>query len=109
LNGPKGVAVDAAGDIFIADTGDGRVVEVAANGTQRSDRGLRTSNSPQGLAVDGAGDLFIADNNLNEVVEVPAWLRQQRACQSHRAQPFGPSSQPSWAWRSMGQGDLFIG
>ena len=34
LNGPVGVAVDSAGDLFVADTGDNRVIEVAvANGT----------------------------------------------------------------------------
>ncbi len=70
---PNGVAVDAAGDIFIADGGsgyDGEIVEVPASGTPTTvGSGL---DYPQGLAVDGAGDLFIADNNLNEVVEVPA-------------------------------------
>ncbi len=70
LNSPKGVAVDAAGNIFIADNNNQRVVEVAADGTQTIvGSGLQY---PQGLVVDGAGNLFIADNNLNEVVEVPA-------------------------------------
>ena len=62
--------MDAAGDIFIADNGNQRVVKVPAVGTPTTvGVGLMF---PQGLAVDGAGDLFIADNNLNEVVEVPA-------------------------------------
>ena len=65
LSGPKGVAVDAAGDIFIADTGNGRVVEAeagGANGYQTVGTGLV---SPKALAIDGAGDLFIADPGLN--------------------------------------------
>jgi hypothetical protein len=70
LNQAKGLAVDASGDVFIADTGNQRVVEVAANGT------LTTIGSgwqqPQGLAVDGAGNLYVADNNQNEVIEFPA-------------------------------------
>ncbi|WP_348262908.1 choice-of-anchor D domain-containing protein [Telmatobacter sp. DSM 110680] len=67
---PNGVAVDAAGDVFIADSINQQVVKVAANGaTSTLGVGLQY---PQGLAVDGAGDLFIADNNLNTVVEVPA-------------------------------------
>jgi sugar lactone lactonase YvrE/phosphotransferase system HPr-like phosphotransfer protein len=72
LNQPKGVAVDAAGDVFIADTGNQRVVKFAANGTMTT-VGFNLQY-PQGLAVDGAGDLFIADNNINsgEVLEVPA-------------------------------------
>ncbi len=69
LNVPNGVAVDAAGDVFIADSGNHRIVEIAANGTATTmGAGL---NYPQGLAVDGAGDLFVADNNINEVVEIP--------------------------------------
>jgi hypothetical protein len=72
FNAPKGVAVDAAGDVFIVDTGDHtpnhNVVKVAANGTVSVvASGL---SYPQGLAVDGAGDLFIADNDRNEVVKV---------------------------------------
>ena len=70
LNRPQGVAVDAAGDIFIADPVGQRVVKVAANGTV-STVGVGLSD-PLGLAVDGAGNLYIADNNLNQVVEVPA-------------------------------------
>jgi len=67
---PNGVAVDAAGDVFISDSANHYVVKVPASGTPTTvGVGL---NYPQGLAVDGAGDLFVADNNLNEVVEVPA-------------------------------------
>ncbi len=80
LSGPKGVAVDAAGDIFIADTGNGRVVEVAGNGSGVQTVGTGLS-SPRGLAVDGAGNLFIADSGLDEVVEVPAGCTSS-ACQS---------------------------
>jgi hypothetical protein len=70
LNQAKGLAVDAAGDLFIADTLNQRVLKVAANGTQTTvGFGLLY---PQSVAVDGAGDVFIADNNLGEVLEVPA-------------------------------------
>ena len=70
LFSPKGVTVDAAGNLYIADNGNQRVVKVAPNGTQTTvGVGL---NYPQGMTVDGAGNLFIADNNLNQVVEVPA-------------------------------------
>ena len=70
LSSPKGATVDAAGNVFISDNGNQRVVKVAPTGTVTTvGFGLQY---PQGLAVDGAGDVFIADNNLNEVVEVPA-------------------------------------
>ena len=70
LSTPKGVTVDAAGEIFISDTTKHEVVKVAANGTV-STVGVGL-NYPQGMAVDGAGDVFIADNSLNQVIEVPA-------------------------------------
>jgi len=101
---PNGVAVDAAGDIFIADGADGvhgKVVEVAANGTATS-YGF-TLAYPQGLAVDGAGDLFIADNNRNFVIEVPAGCTSS-ACEIDNA--FGLNSQLGVAVD--GAGDLFV-
>ena len=61
LNQPNGVAVDGAGDVFIADTGNNRVVEVRPDGTQTTvGSGL---NQPNGVAVDGSGDVFIADTS----------------------------------------------
>lgn len=71
LNGPEGVAVDTAGDVFVADTSNARVLEIAANSTQSS-IGFNLS-LPQSLAIDGAGDLFIADNNSSgAVIEIPS-------------------------------------
>ena len=67
LLGPDGVAVDGAGDVFIVDTGNHRVVEVPAGGGAQTTVGTGLSY-PQGVAVDGAGDVFIVDNNNNRVV-----------------------------------------
>ena len=71
LSGPWGVAVDAAGDVFIADTQSSRVVEVPAGGGPQTTVGSGL-NRPYGVAVDAAGDVFIADEANNQVVEVPA-------------------------------------
>ena len=65
---PMSVAVDGNGDVFIADFGNNRVVEVNAGGTQTTvGSGF---NEPRGVAVDGSGDVFIADTGNNRVVEV---------------------------------------
>ncbi|MDQ6836787.1 MAG: Ig-like domain repeat protein, partial [Actinomycetota bacterium] len=67
---PTGVAVDAAGDVFIADSGNNQVVEVPAGGgaqtTVRS--GL---NSPFGVAVDvpSTASTFGAPVSLTATVE----------------------------------------
>src|SRR5207247_6363689 len=74
LAGPTGVAVDGAGNLFIADTFnqrirkvtlEGTITTVAGNGTFgfSGDGGLATSAQlyfPTGVAVDGGGRLFIA-------------------------------------------------
>jgi sugar lactone lactonase YvrE len=71
---PMGVAVDAAGNLYIPDMGNGRIRKVnpsgiistvAGNGTPgfSGDGGPATSAalSATGVAVDAAGDLYIAD------------------------------------------------
>jgi len=92
LANPSGVFVDSSGNIFIADTGDYVIREVAASsglittvvgnyaqctppGTACGDGAIATSaqlNSPGGLFVDAAEDIFIADTFDNRVREVTA-------------------------------------
>ena len=81
LNGPRGVAVDDNGDIFIADTGNNRVRQVTSDGAIHTVAGGDTAgftgdggsaagsllDSPAGLFLDGAGSLFVADTNNNRV------------------------------------------
>jgi sugar lactone lactonase YvrE len=82
-----GVAVDSAGDLYIADYGNNRIrrvsngaiTTVAGNGTAGSsgDNGPATSaelNSPWGLAVDSTGNLYIADSGNNVIRKVSSGL-----------------------------------
>lgn len=68
---PAGVAVDAAGDVYIVDGTGNQVVRIdAVTGAQTTiGSGLL---SPNGVAVNSAGDVFIADGGNNRVVVVPA-------------------------------------
>jgi sugar lactone lactonase YvrE len=71
LDNPSGVAVDAAGNLFIADTFDQRVLEVSPSGIVTTVVGPAAGlNYPQGVAVDAAGDLYIADTNNHRVRRV---------------------------------------
>lgn len=67
LNSPTGVAVDGAGNVYIADTGSHAIRKwsVANNAVTTLVSGL---NQPQGVAVDGAGNLYIADT-YNRVIK----------------------------------------
>lgn len=83
LNGPAGILIDAAGNLYVADSGDQRVRKVSATGIITTiagggtggDGGPATAaslNTPVGLALDSAGSLFIADNGTNTVRMVSA-------------------------------------
>jgi len=68
----SGVAVDGAGNVYIADSDNSRVVEVAAGVASVLNTGSLTLSVPSGIAVDGTGDVYIADSSSNRVVEVTA-------------------------------------
>jgi sugar lactone lactonase YvrE len=85
IDSPRGIAIDSAGNLFIADWGNnvirevvnatGDIVTVAGNGDAgySGDNGPATAaalNGPNSVAIDSAGDLFIADGLENAVREV---------------------------------------
>jgi sugar lactone lactonase YvrE len=61
---PRGLTVDASGNLYIADFGNGRVRKIA-NGAISTVAGANSNSqmAPQGVAVDAAGALYIADFN----------------------------------------------
>ncbi|MFP5206028.1 MAG: hypothetical protein ACLGSH_11780, partial [Acidobacteriota bacterium] len=70
LTSPASIVADAAGNVFIADSGAGKVYEIAAGTSTLTPIGSGFM-TPDALVFDANGDLFIADNGLMEVVEIP--------------------------------------
>ena len=80
FNGPSGLAVDAAGNLYVADTLNHTIREITPAGvvtTIAGTAGMSGSvdatgsaarfHGPQGLALDSSGDLFVADTNNNAI------------------------------------------
>jgi sugar lactone lactonase YvrE len=100
LNGPKAVAVDKLGNVYVADTGNNRVLEYNTPFASGKTAGLAanmvfgqglnfTSNqcnfsfsapgpnqesmcAPSGVAIDSNGNLFVGDTNNNRVLAFKA-------------------------------------
>ena len=74
LSNPGQIAVDASGDLFVADSGNHRVQEYAhVAGSRAYSQTARTvatvNGGVAGLALDANGDLFIADSVGQRVLE----------------------------------------
>jgi sugar lactone lactonase YvrE len=61
LSQSQGIAVNAQGDVFVADSMNNRVEELLPSGQQLTVAGDFTS--PAGLSVDESGDLYVAAQN----------------------------------------------
>jgi uncharacterized protein (TIGR03437 family) len=83
LNLPTALTLDSAGNLYIADQGNGRIRKVTKDGiistvagTQTvftGDGGLATQalvSAPRGLAVDAAGNIYISESGENRIRKV---------------------------------------
>jgi len=86
LAGPNSVALDARGNLYIADTGNGRIREVGTNGIIETIAGggspsddnfgdglpatLSSLANPNSVAVDAAGNVYIADETHSRIRKV---------------------------------------
>jgi len=69
LVGPEGVAVDGAGNVYIADTGNGAIKEWTAANSNLTTLVSTGLSYPVAVAVDDAGNVYIADRGNNAIKE----------------------------------------
>ena len=84
FNSPFGIAVDAAGNVYVADSGNnlirkitpsGDVTTIAGSGARGAKDASGTSasfNTPAGLAIDKSGTIYVADQDNNLIRKITA-------------------------------------
>jgi sugar lactone lactonase YvrE len=80
---PYAVAVDASGNVYVADSGNNNIREVSPGGSTRTLAGAAGAagnvdgsgtsalfNLPQGIAVDSSGNVYVSDTNNSTIRKV---------------------------------------
>ena len=62
----------APATVYVADSGNRRVLKLAAGSTTQTVLPFTGLNQPQGVAVDSAGNVYVADTQTNRVLKLPA-------------------------------------
>ncbi|PWK79668.1 sugar lactone lactonase YvrE [Mucilaginibacter oryzae] len=83
FNNPAGLALDAVGNLYVADYGNNLIRKVAIDGTISTIAGKSAGNvdgkgaaaslnGPRAIAIDAAGNLFVADANNHTIRKIDA-------------------------------------
>jgi serine/threonine-protein kinase len=70
LTGPEGVAVDRAGNVYVSNVENDRVMKLTAGSTMQSVLPFIGLKEPYGLAVDNDGNVYVGDTDNDRVVKL---------------------------------------
>lgn len=69
LNGPRGVAVDSSGTLYVANHGNSTIVEYAGGSTTPTTTLSTGVSSPEGVAVDLSDNLWVGNSGNDALLE----------------------------------------
>jgi len=71
LNSPAGLAIDAAGNVWVANSGNNTLTEFDPNGEyiRTVAAGSGGLNAPAAIAIDGSGNLWVSNSGANSISE----------------------------------------
>jgi serine/threonine protein kinase, bacterial len=67
---PWGIGVDNAGDVFVTEHDNNKVVKLAAGSNAPTVLPLTGLNTPLGVVVDAAGNVLVADRGNDRIVKL---------------------------------------
>src|SRR5882757_505803 len=75
FDSPHGIAVDRAGNIYVADTNNGRIEKFSPSGVYITSLGMKGTGygqlgEPNGIAIDRDGNIYIADASNHRVLKL---------------------------------------
>jgi sugar lactone lactonase YvrE len=125
FNQPAGVALDGAGNVYVADTGNCTIRAITPGGTVTTVAGvaglaglmdgagsIALFNQPRGLVLDSSGNLYVADSanaairkvSVNATVSTPAMTQGTTATITSASVPRGSSGSANTGGTSSGGG-----
>lgn len=71
LDQPSDLDLDAAGNVYVADTNNSRIVVFGPDGAFVANAGAGRIEKPVGVEVDGGGNLYVIQNEKPGLVKIP--------------------------------------